>query len=71
MLYRETPVGYALLKAKSSKILKDDTFIAEDESAEGICDKCVISDFGRIPALLTSLFATANYINANRASMVL
>ena len=30
-------MGYALLKAKSSKILKQDTFAAEDKTAEGIC----------------------------------
>lgn len=30
-------MGYALLKAKSSKILKQDGFTAEDETAEGIC----------------------------------
>jgi len=36
-LNRETPVGYALLKAKSSKILKKDGFAAEDESADNIC----------------------------------
>ena len=36
-LTRETPVGYALLKAKSSKILKEDRISGEDESAEGIC----------------------------------
>ena len=30
-------MGYALLKAKSSKILKQDGLAAEDETAEGIC----------------------------------
>ena len=30
-------MGYALLKAKSSKILKEDMTTGEDESAEGIC----------------------------------
>ena len=30
-------MGYALLKAKNSKILKQDGFAAEDETAEGIC----------------------------------
>ena len=30
-------MGYALLKAKSSKILKQDGIAAEDETAEGIC----------------------------------
>ncbi|KAI4169782.1 MAG: hypothetical protein LQ343_005431 [Gyalolechia ehrenbergii] len=37
MLSRETPVGYALLKAKSSKILKKDGFKPEDDTAEHIC----------------------------------
>ena len=37
MVFRETPVGYALLKAKSSKILNGDGFSAEDQTAEGIC----------------------------------
>lgn len=37
MLLRETPVGYALLKAKSSKILKKDNFKPEDDTAENIC----------------------------------
>jgi len=30
-------VGYALLKAKSSKILEQDGTVGGDESAEGIC----------------------------------
>ena len=30
-------MGYALLKAKSSKILKQEGGIGADESAEGIC----------------------------------
>lgn len=34
---RETPVGYALLKAKSSKLLKDGHFNPEDDTAENIC----------------------------------
>ena len=37
-LHRETPVGYALLKAKSSKILNGDGVSAEDQTAEGICE---------------------------------
>lgn len=36
-MIRETPVGYALLKAKSSKILKKDHFKPEDDTAENIC----------------------------------
>lgn len=40
-------MGYALLKAKSSKILKQDGFAAEDETAEGICSLYVhIDHFG-------------------------
>lgn len=38
MLSRETPVGYAILKAKSSKILKGDHFKPEDDTAENICN---------------------------------
>lgn len=37
-------MGYALLKAKSSKILKHDGFAAEDETAEGICSLYVYMD---------------------------
>lgn len=40
-------MGYALLKAKSSKILKQDGFAAEDETAEGICSLYVyLKHFG-------------------------
>lgn len=38
-------MGYALLKAKSSKILKQDGFAAEDETAEGICSLYVHMDY--------------------------
>lgn len=34
-------MGYALLKAKSSKILKKDSFSGEDETAEQICSRYV------------------------------
>ena len=37
ILTRETPVGYALLKAKSSKLLKGGHFKPEDDTAENIC----------------------------------
>lgn len=37
ILTRETPVGYALLKAKSSKLLKENHFKPEDDTAENIC----------------------------------
>lgn len=40
--HRETPVGYALLRAKSSKILKREGLGAHDESAEEICSLCVM-----------------------------
>ncbi len=36
-------MGYALLKAKSSKILKQEGLSAEDETAEGICSLYVLS----------------------------
>lgn len=39
---RETPVGYALLKAKSSKILKKGGFKPEDDTAENICSLYVV-----------------------------
>ena len=40
-------MGYALLKAKSSKILKQDGIAAEDETAEGICSLYVhLNRFG-------------------------
>ena len=38
---RETPVGYALFKAKSSKKLKDGDFISENDSIEDVVSKCV------------------------------
>lgn len=37
ILARETPVGYALLKAKSSKLLKGNHFKPEDDTAENVC----------------------------------
>lgn len=39
---RETPVGYALLKAKSSKILNENDFSSKDASAEEICNLYVL-----------------------------
>ena len=45
MFHRETPVGYALLKAKSSKILNGDGVTAEDQTAEGICDLYVYQSY--------------------------
>jgi len=38
-------VGYALLKAKSSKILKQDGAVGEDQSAEEICSLYVEVNF--------------------------
>ena len=35
-------MGYALLKAKSSKILNEDKSMGEDETAEGICGLYVL-----------------------------
>ncbi|KAL8627162.1 hypothetical protein Q9189_007148 [Teloschistes chrysophthalmus] len=41
-ILQETPVGYALLKAKSSKLLKDGHFNPEDDTAENICSLYVV-----------------------------
>ena len=38
-------MGYALLKAKSSKILNGDGVTAEDQTAEGICDLYVYQSY--------------------------
>ena len=38
-------MGYALLKAKSSKILNGDGVSAEDQTAEGICDLYVYRSY--------------------------
>ena len=38
----ETPAGFALMKAKDKKLLKNDNLAAETESAEGICSLYVI-----------------------------
>ncbi|KAK4690865.1 hypothetical protein P7C71_g6021, partial [Lecanoromycetidae sp. Uapishka_2] len=54
-ILQETPVGYALLKAKSSKILKQDGFAAEDESAQGICSLLKLKDFHKFDSAATAL----------------
>ncbi len=53
IICRETPVGYALLKAKSTKILGKDGFNGEDESAEAICNLYAIHDPHYAPAALS------------------
>ncbi|KAF6224439.1 hypothetical protein HO133_011016 [Letharia lupina] len=58
-ILQETPVGYALLKAKSSKILKQDGFAAEDETAEGICSLLKLKDFHKFDSAATALEQTA------------
>lgn len=52
-------MGYALLKAKSSKILKQDGFTAEDETAEGICSLLKLKDFHKFDSAATALEQTA------------
>ena len=54
---RETPVGYALLKAKSSKLLKNGAFT--DQSAEGICDLLRLKDFAKFEGAASSLEQSA------------
>lgn len=46
-------MGYALLKAKSTKILGKDGFNGEDESAEAICNLYAIHDPHYAPAALS------------------
>ncbi|CAF9914188.1 MAG: Nucleolar protein 58 [Alectoria fallacina] len=58
-ILQETPVGYALLKAKSSKILKQDGFAAGDETAEGICSLLKLKDFHKFDSAATALEQTA------------
>ncbi|KAL9124077.1 MAG: hypothetical protein Q9217_006558 [Psora testacea] len=52
---QETPVGYALFKAKSSKRLTKDGFNADDESAEGICNQLKLKDFHKFDSAATAL----------------
>ncbi|KAL6715285.1 Nucleolar protein 58 [Lecanora helva] len=58
-ILQETPVGYALLKAKSSKILKQDGFAGEDVSAEGVCSLVKLKDFQKFDSAATALEQTA------------
>ena len=54
---RETPVGYALLKAKSSKLLKDGAFANAD--AAGVCDLLRLKDFAKFESAASSLEQSA------------
>ncbi|MCJ1462067.1 Nucleolar protein 58 [Pseudocyphellaria aurata] len=58
-ILQETPAGYALLKAKSSKILKSDGLSGEDETAEGICSLLKLKDFQKFDSAATALEQTA------------
>ncbi|KAL8818677.1 MAG: hypothetical protein Q9191_007889 [Dirinaria sp. TL-2023a] len=58
-ILQETPVGYALLKAKSSKILKEDKSMGDDETAEGICNLLKLKDFHKFDSAATALEQTA------------
>ncbi|KAL9008223.1 MAG: hypothetical protein Q9173_006633 [Seirophora scorigena] len=59
MLSRETAVGYALLKAKSSKILKGDHFKPEDDTAENICSLLKLKEFQAFDSAATALEQSA------------
>ncbi|KAL9029648.1 MAG: hypothetical protein Q9196_002131 [Gyalolechia fulgens] len=59
MASRETPVGYALLKAKSSKILKKDGFKPEDDTAENICSLLTLKEFQAFDSAATALEQSA------------
>ncbi|KAL8963785.1 MAG: hypothetical protein Q9183_004961, partial [Haloplaca sp. 2 TL-2023] len=56
---RETPVGYALLKAKSSKLLKDGHFKPEDDTAENICSLLKLKEFHPFDSAATALEQSA------------
>ncbi|KAL9002758.1 MAG: hypothetical protein Q9188_004330 [Gyalolechia gomerana] len=56
---KETPVGYALLKAKSSKILKKDGFKPEDDTAENICSLLKLKEFQAFDSAATALEQSA------------
>ncbi|MCJ1423234.1 Nucleolar protein 58 [Sticta canariensis] len=58
-ILQETSVGYALLKAKSSKILKSDGVSEEDETAQGICSLLKLKDFHKFDSAATALEQTA------------
>ncbi|KAL8726246.1 MAG: hypothetical protein Q9166_006834 [cf. Caloplaca sp. 2 TL-2023] len=59
LLLRETPVGYALLKAKSSKLLKEDHFKPEDDTAENICSLLKLREFHAFDSAATALEQSA------------
>ncbi|KAL8801080.1 MAG: hypothetical protein Q9182_004719 [Xanthomendoza sp. 2 TL-2023] len=56
---RETPVGYALLKAKSSKLLKEDYFTPEHDSVENICSLLKLREFHAFDSAATALEQSA------------
>ncbi|KAL8866048.1 MAG: hypothetical protein Q9174_006529, partial [Haloplaca sp. 1 TL-2023] len=58
-MIRETPVGYALLKAKSSKLLKDGHFKPEDDTAENICSLLKLKEFHAFDSAATALEQSA------------
>lgn len=56
-------MGYALLKAKSSKILKQDGFAAEDETAESVCSLYVyLNNSGAYPCRTISDQISTNHV---------
>ena len=61
-------MGYALLKAKSSKILKQDGFAAEDETAEGICSLYVNLSRLKLIGININNFVVAGQCQAERLS---
>ncbi|KAL8781296.1 MAG: hypothetical protein Q9213_006071 [Squamulea squamosa] len=58
-ILQETPVGYALLKAKSSKLLKENHFKAEDDTAENICSLLKLREFHTFDSAATALEQSA------------
>ncbi|KAL8994634.1 MAG: hypothetical protein Q9169_005456 [Polycauliona sp. 2 TL-2023] len=56
---QETPVGYALLKAKSSKLLKENKFKPEDDTAENICSLLKLREFHAFDSAATALEQSA------------
>ncbi|KAI4170655.1 MAG: hypothetical protein LQ348_007070 [Seirophora lacunosa] len=58
-ILQETPVGYAILKAKSSKILKGDHFKPEDDTAENICGLLKLKEFQAFDSAATALEQSA------------
>ncbi|KAL8736839.1 MAG: hypothetical protein Q9181_002282 [Wetmoreana brouardii] len=58
-ILQETPVGYALLKAKSSKLLKEGHFNPEDDTAENICSLLKLKEFHAFDSAATALEQSA------------